>query len=72
VDAFTPISAEEAEGELALAYGQFYRQLSEGDKGADVALTDLLARFPDDPLVRLHAGRLSRGEKGVEIVLAEK
>jgi adenylate cyclase len=72
VDAFTPLCAEDAEGELALAYGRLYRQLSEGDEGAAETLADLLTRFPGDPLVRLHAGRLARGERGVEIVLAEK
>jgi len=32
----------------------------------------LLAHHPDDPLVRLHAERLARGEVGVKLVMSEK
>ena len=42
--------------------------------GHDVSqqIETLLVSYPDDPLLRLHAARLARGERGVRIVMTEK
>jgi adenylate cyclase len=72
VEVFLPLRAGEAEPQLLTGYDQLYVQLRQGEAGAAQNLASLLERYPDDPLIRLHAERLRRGEVGVDIRLEGK
>jgi adenylate cyclase len=72
VEVFLPLHADEADPELLSGYDQLYAELRQGDAGAAQRLASLLERYPDDPLLRLHAERLRRGEVGVDIRLDGK
>lgn len=54
------------------AYAEAFRLLSESPTAARRAFADLRAERPDDPLVRLHANRMERGETGNLIHLGGK
>ncbi|MEM9724175.1 MAG: adenylate/guanylate cyclase domain-containing protein [Pseudomonadota bacterium] len=61
----------------AAAYAEAYALLavepaSDDDTAAQDAFDDLARRAPEDALARLHAQRLSKGERGVAIVMSEK
>jgi adenylate cyclase len=72
VEVFMPSRPDEAEPGLLSGYDEFYRQLQRGEAGAGQRLASLLERYPDDPLLRLHARRLQRGEVGIDIRLEAK
>jgi adenylate cyclase len=54
------------------AYEAAYDLLAREDAGAQDAFEALSRERPEDPLVKLHLGRLMAGEAGDRIVLAEK
>jgi adenylate cyclase len=72
VEVFLPLRADEADPELLSGYDQLYVQLRQGEAGAAQLLASLLERYPDDPLLCLHAERLRRGEAGIDIRLDRK
>jgi adenylate cyclase len=72
IDAFLPISAEQADSEYAFAYTVAYDSLYAGVPAAAEKMAALHERFPSEPLAALHARRLAKGEKGTEIWLTEK
>ncbi|CAK0771386.1 adenylate cyclase [uncultured Gammaproteobacteria bacterium] len=68
---FTPVITVD-DADLAGAYRATYLRLREHEEGAGAALAELAARWPHHPLVKLHQGRLLRGETGTKIVMADK
>jgi adenylate cyclase len=53
-------------------YETAYRQLAENDPRAAATFERMAAERPDDPLVKLHLGRLHKGQSGEVIVFTEK
>lgn len=51
-------------------YQALYEALREGDADAHRRLGELFDRYPDDPLLALHAARAARGEQGVDIIVS--
>lgn len=72
IEAFEPLPLGARESEAERAYREAYRKLEEGAPDARAAFADLAERFPDDPLIALHARRLRDGIGGTEIVLEGK
>jgi adenylate cyclase len=79
LETFEPVAPGAWESPRIREYLQAFQQLraGAGDGGAGPgeaarAFAELLARYPDDKLAALHAGRLRAGETGVVIVLKEK
>jgi adenylate cyclase len=72
IDAFEPLLPDEASAERVAAYLQAYRRLEARDPAAVIAFADLATRFPNDPLIALHARRIAGGETGTMITLSEK
>lgn len=69
---YEPLSSERAEAPATKAYEKAYWMMCENDDGAAAAFRAVLALQPDDPLAKLHLGRLENGEKGDIIVMEEK
>lgn len=71
IDAFEPQTLDSAEdgddSARTAAYIQTFTALSEGRPEAAEAVAAFRNRFPDDPLGRLYADRLAKGETGVTI-----
>ncbi len=72
VEAFEPLSPEQAGSPATAAYMEAFELLRNEDPAAATALDRLLQICPDDKLAALHARRLADGEKGITIVLKEK
>ena len=72
VDAYQPIDPDLVDATLLTDYQEFYETLANGADGAAGMAEDLARRYPDDPLVALHARRVADGERGVVIKLEEK
>ncbi len=72
VATFIPISWSETEEPLYQEYARFYERLRSKEPGLLAVAEDLRHRYPDDPLIRLHAERLAGGHTGVEIVMSQK
>jgi adenylate cyclase len=71
LDVFEPLDGEGREI-VADAYAEAYTALAEQHPDAAGRFRELAARFPDDPLISLHARRLDEGAVGVDIVLDSK
>lgn len=69
VDVFAPAEAGAAESRWADRYGDAFAQLSRGDAEGPAAVLSLLALYPDDPLLKFHAGRIAEGVRGTEVPL---
>jgi Adenylate and Guanylate cyclase catalytic domain len=72
IDVFEPV----ADGSPAAAnlpmYLDAFASLTNHDTRSRALFGELRARYPDDPLVRLHADRLANGECGVVLRMAGK
>jgi adenylate cyclase len=53
-------------------YQKAYSMLVEKDTNAVLGFEALSTRYPEDPLIALHLGRLRAGEQGDVIVMSEK
>lgn len=71
IEVFVPAEINAESLLPAHAYAELYAALAAGED-VQCRLAALRRRYPLDPLLRLHAARLDRGEKGVKIVMAEK
>lgn len=72
IEALEPVPPRSAAGAWLDPYLRAYERLRNNEACAAQSFADLSERYPDDPLVRLHAARLARGEPGTLIELAEK
>ena len=59
-------------GAFLEAYAAAYERLRLGQPNAASLFAELLEMQPDDPCVKLHAGRMRQGLTGVEMVMTEK
>ncbi len=67
VEVFEPLPADD--GANLEAYSGAYRSMAAGDAGAAAAFEALAEQTPDDPVVKLHLGRLKAGESGATLDL---
>jgi len=72
IDAFEPITREEAKTPFIKRYIEAFECLARGDATARELFGQLKADFPDDPLVNLHYDRIAQGIVSTTIVLSEK
>ncbi|MEH6584781.1 MAG: adenylate/guanylate cyclase domain-containing protein [Halioglobus sp.] len=72
IDAFEPITEQEAGTPLIKKYTAAFELLDKEDPGAEAAFAALRTEYPDDPLVKLHNDRILAGKFSTTIVLAEK
>jgi adenylate cyclase len=72
IEAFEPITREEAETPFIKRYNEAIDSLARGDDGAARLFEQLKADYPEDPLVNLHHDRITSGIISTTIVLAEK
>jgi adenylate cyclase len=72
IDAFEPITEEEASSTRVVRYTEAFARLAAEDAGAKELFTKLMEDYPDDPLVKLHYDRIIAGTMSTTIVLAEK
>jgi len=71
IPVFLPV-AEGADEDFVAAYLELYRLLGADDPAAAGRLAELAERWPDEPLIRLHQGRLAHGERGTVMVMTDK
>lgn len=69
---FEPVAGDQLESTAFQAYLEAYAALAERRPDAAGRFQDLAARFPDDPLIRLHTRRLAEGADSVDVVLDAK
>lgn len=69
---FEPLAAQASGYAPLTEYEEAYVAMEQHAATALDAFTRLSQRFPQDPLVRLHAQRLQKGERGSRIVLQDK
>ena len=72
IEAFEPITAEEAASPLVTQYNEAFELLQHEDPQAGKQFARLREEYPDDPLVKLHYDRITAGTVSTTIVLAEK
>jgi class 3 adenylate cyclase/CHASE2 domain-containing sensor protein len=71
IPVFLPV-APGTDEELIAAYAESYHALQTGTPDASERLAALARRWPGDPLIRLHQGRLAGGESGTVMVMHDK
>lgn len=69
---FEPLSTARANAPATEAYEKAYRLMCDEDADAEAVFRAVLELDPDDPLAKLHLGRLQNGEKSDMIVMQEK
>lgn len=69
VEVFAPAAAEAPETVWWNRYADAFALLSQDHEDGAEAIAVLLALYPDDPLLRFHAGRLDRGQRGTAVSL---
>jgi adenylate cyclase len=72
IEAFEPITEEEAGTPFVAEYNGAFECLARGDAKAEKLFAKLKADYPEDPLVNLHYNRITTGVVSSTIVLAEK
>lgn len=72
IDAFEPITEEQAGTPFMLKYNEAFEKLVSEDPQAAELFAKLKDDYPDDPLVNLHHKRIVAGTLSSTIVLAEK
>lgn len=72
VVAYEPISDDEASSQRIKDYLAAYELMKTESTEARAAFEKLAVDYPDDPVVQLHLGRLTEGEVGEVLVMAEK
>lgn len=72
IEAFEPLNKAKASTEQLREYLEAYELLERDDPSAADAFRALAARYPDDPLVAFHLGRLSEGQIGTTIIMTGK
>jgi class 3 adenylate cyclase len=70
--AYLPVAADDFDPQLNEQYERAYVALSENRTDTDNLFSALEARYPDDPLVRLHAKRIEAGEVGTKLIIRKK
>ena len=69
VEVFAPAAAQAPETAWWDRYADAFALLSQGHDAGTEAVAALLAQYPGDPLLRFHAGRIERGQRGTTVSL---
>ena len=69
VDVFAPMRPDAPESAWADRYGDAFARLSRGEEDGADAILALLRLHPTDPLLRFHAARIERGQRGTALPL---
>ena len=69
VEVFVPADAAAPEMAWWERYADAFALLSQDHDAGREAVAALLTLYPDDPLLRFHAGRLARGQRGTAVFL---
>ena len=69
VEVYAPAEAEAPETAWWDRYADAFALLSQDHDAGHAAVAALLALYPDDPLLRFHADRLARGQRGTTVSL---
>ena len=72
VKAYLPVVEAEVDAELIASYAQAYAALEADLPEAGDWIAALELRYPDDPLIKLHARRIEAGERGTTMVIRKK
>lgn len=72
IDAFEPLQKDSAASASLQMYLDAFARLAEHDTYAQTMFSDLRKRYPEDPLIRLHADRTERADFGVIIRMLQK
>ncbi len=72
VMAYEPMPEAARDTDAGRAYVHAFELMRSNGEGALDCFVALLRRYPDDPLIRLHAARLHSGEHGDVVRLADK
>jgi class 3 adenylate cyclase/CHASE2 domain-containing sensor protein len=72
IDVVEPVAAGSPAAASLPMYLEAFTRLAEHDTGAQALFAELRRRYPDDPLVRLHADRSANGEQGVVLRIPGK
>jgi adenylate cyclase len=72
IDVFEPLADESPAAASLRMYLDAFALLAKHDTRSRELFGELRTRYPDDPLVRLHADRLANGESGVVLRMAGK
>ncbi len=72
IDVMQPLLSSTLLPEAVAAYSRAYALLENRDARANEAFAELRQRWPEDPLIRLHAERLAAGEDGIVITIKGK
>ncbi len=72
IEAFEPITEDEADSPRVKEYNAAFACLERGDAKAEALFAALKTDYPQDPLVNLHNNRIKTGIVSSTIVLAEK
>lgn len=69
---YLPVANNEVDETLFEEYEKAYKALADADPQAAELFVVLRSKYPDDPLVKLHAERLEAGESGVTLIIRKK
>ncbi len=72
IDVVEPVAAGSPAAASLPMYLEAFTRLAKHDTGAELVFAELRRRYPDDPLVRLHAERSAKGERGVVVRIPGK
>ena len=67
-----PVAERALNQALFEQYNHAFKALSDNDPQTEELFDALATRFPDDPLVKLHARRIESGESGSTLVIRKK
>jgi class 3 adenylate cyclase/CHASE2 domain-containing sensor protein len=69
---YLPVADEDVDDKLLEQYEKAYQALSVDDPEARHLIEMLETKYPNDPLVKLHARRIEAGESGTTLIIRKK
>lgn len=72
IQTYLPVAVENFDEDLFQQYESAYEALETGRPEAEELFKDLIKRYPDDSLSRLHLNRLQSGEQGATLIIRKK
>ena len=72
MEVFVPVAEDRTDLTLSEQYREAYEALGNNAENSDDLFTNLEHRYPDDPLIKLHARRIDAGESGTTLVIRKK
>ena len=72
IDAYEPLTAEDAASSSTAAYLAAYNLLEQEAPESEATFASLVEEYPDDPLAKFHLNRLRNGDGGTTVILTSK